>query len=93
MGIVIGKMLLATLVHSVSKSQAGSIKRLSKVMYPHTRDVGELISSNHAKSKEENRKYLLSMQDKGYHFVEMVMRLIVILSNFYCSVELMIQRF
>jgi len=55
-GIVIGKMLLATLVHSVSKSQAGSIKRLSKVMYPHTRDVGELISSNHAKSKEENRK-------------------------------------
>jgi len=30
-------------------------------MFPLTRNVGELISSNHANSKEENRKYLLKI--------------------------------
>ena len=30
-------------------------------MFPQTRDVGELISSNHANSKEENRKCLLKI--------------------------------
>ena len=36
-------------------------KEAFQVMFPQTRNVGDLISSNHTNLKEENRKYLLKI--------------------------------